>query len=285
MRVGVFLPPWGAAATPDDFDRTAAAVEELGYDSLWVGDHVVFPLGVRSLYPYDESGRSPFDPRAPLYEPITLLGYLAARTSRVRLGTSVLVLPIRHPVLTAKMVAVVAALARNRLVIGVGAGWMREEFEALGGDFTSRGAVTDEWIAVFRHLFEGGSEDRFAGRHVRFGPLGFVPRPDPSPPILVGGNSWAALRRAARTGDGWHPLRRPPEWVAERASELHASLEREGRDPSSFSIVYRGALGNDATATLAAYRDAGVDEFVIEVPDADTDARIEVIASVSRVVR
>ena len=163
MRLGAFLPPWGDQARPADFDLLAQSVEDLGYDSLWTGDHVVFPREVASLYPYNETRAFPFDRDQPLYEPVTLLAYLAGRTTSVRLGMSVLVLPMRNPVITAKMLAGIDNLTRGRLELGVGVGWLREEFEALAADFAARGEVTEEWITVLRQLWTAGSAGGFRG--------------------------------------------------------------------------------------------------------------------------
>ncbi len=175
MRLGAFLPPWGEHATPANFDRLAQEVEELGYHSLWTGDHVVFPRDVASTYPYNATGAFPFDRGQPLFEPITLLAYLAGRTSTVRLGVSVLVVPMRNPVVTAKMLAGIDALARGRLELGVGVGWLREEFDVLAADFAARGEVAEEWIAILRQLWTASQPTGFEGRHYRFSPLALVP--------------------------------------------------------------------------------------------------------------
>lgn len=287
MRVGVFAPPWGPTAHPTDFAAVSEAAERLGYQSLWVGDHVVFPHRVSSTYPYNETGSSPFDPSEPLLDPLTLLSWLAAKTTDITIGVSVLVLPMRNPVETAKMLADIAALSGDRLSVGVGVGWMREEFEALDADFSRRGQITDEWIAILRHLWEGRS-DAFDGEFYHFEPVGLAPRPGRLP-ILVGGNSPPALRRAARN-DGWHPIRMPADAVARRVDEVRALADAEGRDPGTFDIVYRGPilpepmppptpnsrrdLHTPIRRSLDAYRGAGVTEFIVEWPDATTSDRI-----------
>jgi probable F420-dependent oxidoreductase len=264
LKLGAFLPPWGPTATPDEIDEAILAIEGAGYASLWVGDHVVFPRRIESPYPYNSEHRSPFDPDQPLYEPATLLAYIAARTSRVRLGISVLVLPQREPLLAAKQLAVVDALSRGRLVTGVGVGWMREEFEALGMPFQDRGPRTDEWIAILRHAWTQPHES-FHGRFRSFEPLGMLPsRPIP---ILVGGQTAPALRRAAALGDGWNGVRLSPDEV--RAAV--ADLRRLGARPS-FEIVVRGPL--DDPRRLSDYLSAGVDEYVVEVPNATTAQRV-----------
>lgn len=247
MRLGAFLPPWGAAALPDDYDRVAEAVEACGYDSLWTGDHVLIPPSVRSRYPYNASGVSPFDPAAPHSEPLTLLAYLAARTRRARLGLSVLVLPLRHPLLAARMLAGVQSLSRGRLVLGVGVGWMKEEFQLLDADFERRAEVSERYLEVIRAQLGSGV------------------------PVLVGGQSSAALRRAARLGDGWHGIRLSPEEVAApraRLAELRGGLE-------GFEIVVRAPVRS--REEVEAYAAAGVTELIVEVPDATTAERVGVL--------
>lgn len=261
MKLGAFLPPWGPTATPDEIDETAHAIEEAGYASLWVGDHVAFPRSVESPYPYNEARRSPFDPDQPHFEPLTLLAYLAARTTRLRLGISVLVLPPREPLLAAKQLAGVDALCRGRLVVGVGAGWMREEFQLLDAPFANRGRRLDEYVAILRHAWIE-PERPFQGAHRRLAPFGMVPAR--RIPILVGGQSAAALRRAARIGDGWNGVRLDPEEAAAAAAGLP-------RRPD-FEIVVRGPL--EDRRLLDAYARAGVTEYTIEVPGVSTAGRV-----------
>jgi len=281
MWLGAFLPPWGEHATPADFDRLAREVEELGYRSLWTGDHVVFPWDVASPYPYSATGAFPFDRRQPLFEPITLLAYLAGRTSTVRLGVSVLVLPVRNPIVTAKMLAGLDSLARGRLELGVGVGWLREEFDALAADFATRADVAEEWIAILRQLWTASRPTGFEGRHYSFPPIMLVPRPDRPIPIAVGGNSRTALRRAARLGDGWHGVRLVPEQVADIVGYLRGRLSDAGRDPADFRVTLRTSIdARQAAQDLELYAAAGVDELIVEVPEASTDDRLKTLADV-----
>ncbi len=281
MWLGAFLPPWGEHATPADFDRLAREVEELGHRSLWTGDHVVFPRDVASPYPYNATGAFPFDRRQPLFEPITLLAYLAGRTSVVRLGVSVLVLPVRNPIVTAKMLAGLDSLARGRLELGVGVGWLREEFDAVAADFPARGDVAEEWIAILRQLWTASRPTGFEGRHYSFPPLVLVPRPDRPIPIAVGGNSRAALRRAARLGDGWHGVRLVPGQVAGMVGYLRGCLAEAGRDPADFRVALRTSIdARQAAQDLELYAAAGVDELIVEVPGASTDERLRALAGV-----
>jgi len=281
MRLGAFLPPWGHHATPADFDLLAGSVEDLGYDSIWTGDHVVFPRDVISSYPYNATGAFPFDRDQPLFEPVTLLAYLGGRTTTVRLGMSVLVLPMRNPVMTAKMLASIDNLTRGRLELGVGVGWLREEFEALAADFAARRELTEEWIAILRQLWTADSPTGFEGRHYRFAPLALLPRPDRPIPIVIGGNSRAALRRAAHFGDGWHGVRLAPEQVQEAVGRLRADLVDAKRDTAGFRVMLRTSVKpGDAARELESYAAAGVDELIVEVPDASTEERLSVLATV-----
>lgn len=281
MRLGAFLPPWGDQATPADFDLLARRVEELGYDSLWTGDHVVFPRDVVSPYPYNATGAFPFDRDQPLFEPVTLLAYLAGRTTTIRLGISVLVLPMRNPVMTAKMLADIDNLTRGRLELGVGVGWLREEFEALAADFAARGDLMDEWLTILRRLWTASSPTGFDGRHYRFPPLALLPRPGRAIPIVIGGNSRSALRRAARLGDGWHGVRLAPDQVHAAVRRLQADLADANRDLAGFRVVLRTSVNpENASRDLESYAAAGVDELIIEVPETSTEQRLRVLAAV-----
>ena len=281
MKLGAFLPPWGDQATPADFDLLAQGVEDLGYDSLWTGDHVVFPRDVVSPYPYNATGAFPFDRDQPLFEPVTLLAYLAGRTTTVRLGMSVLVLPMRNPVMTAKMLAGIDNLTRGRFELGVGVGWLREEFEVLTANFAARGELTDEWITILRQLWTAGSPTGFEGRHYRFAPLALLPRPDRPIPIVIGGNSRSALRRAARLGDGWHGVRLAPEQVRGAVRRLQVDLADANREPAGFRVVLRTSVNpEDAARELESHAAAGVDELIVEVPEASTERRLRVLATV-----
>jgi probable F420-dependent oxidoreductase len=281
LRVGAFLAPWGPLATPEHVTAMAHEVERSGIESLWVGDHVIFPRGTDSTYRYNDDGRSPFDPDEPHFESFALIAFLAGRTTRVHLGISVLVLAMRNPVLAAKMLGNLQTLSEGRLRVGIGVGWLREEFEALGADFTRRGAVTDEYLRLLRHLWTADPRP-FRGDHYRLPPVGFAPPPRPPIPVVIGGNSDPALRRTVRLGDGWHPLRLGPDELRRRRDVLRRLADEAGRDPGELTIVHRDrlldldqirsgpptgdALADRLAARLDEYRSAGVDEFVLEFP-------------------
>lgn len=200
VRIGVNVPNFGPGTDPGVLRGWAQTVEGLGYDLLMVSDHVAITPDVAAQYP------------APFYEPFTTLSWLAGITHRVRLGTTVLIVPYRHPLLTARMAANLQALSGGRLVLGVGVGWARQEFEALGVPYARRGRLTDEHLAAMRAAWADEAD---------YGAGGI--------PIWVGGNSDAGIRRAVRLGDAWHPLRHSLDWLRERVPRLKAIADEWGR--------------------------------------------------------
>ena len=248
MRYGFYLPTGGPTATRDGILALAHEGERLGLHSAMVADHIVFPVESRSTYPYTLDGKHPSVGDA--LDVFSILGVVAGATERLRLVTSVLVLPYRNPVLTAKMAASLDVLSAGRLTLGVGAGWLKEEFEALNSPaFEARGAVTDEWIAIFKQLWSR-SPASFDGRFYRFSEIRCEPFPvqQPHPPIWIGGHTRAALRRTARYGDGWHPVGAvaasplPPQEMRTHLDALKRLTEAEGRDFSALTISYKAAL-------------------------------------------
>jgi probable F420-dependent oxidoreductase len=247
MDVGLTIPTRGPLATPDQIATLARRAEELGFDHLSVSDHLVVPRNIGSRYPYSESGQWPGAASGECLEPFTLLAWLAAITSRPRLITAVAVIPYRLAMHTAKIAATIDVLSQGRLVLGAGAGWMKEEFEAVGAPpFEERGRVTDEYLHAFKILWTDDNP-RFEGRHVRFSEITFLPKPlqKPHPPIWVGGESPPALRRTVRYGDVWFPIgnnpHHPLDTVArfkEGVAQLHRVAEQNGRDPGSIGLAF-----------------------------------------------
>jgi len=240
MRIGFsLLNNWGIEDAQALIGLGTRA-EELGFDSVWVHDHV-FNVG----HVFDRIGGKPY------YEPLTVLGFVAARTSRVRLGTSVLVLPYHNAIRLAKTAATLDVLSGGRLVMGVGVGLIENEMQAMGSAFAQRGAITDEAIGVMRALWTE-DEPRFDGKHYRFAGMKFSPKPlqKPSIPIVVGGVSRAAIRRAARLGDGWQPLGLSPEALGQGIAALREEARACGRDVRSIPISIAMSL---ATARLGRY--------------------------------
>ena len=229
------LPTVGLDHSADLQLPVAEAAERLGFDSVWATDHALMSYERESQYPYGHSGTEiALNPGIGWLEPLSALSFVAARTERVGLGTSVLVLPYRNPVLVAQA-ATLHLLSGDRLILGVGAGWMREEFEALGLDPAERGARTDEYLAVLRTLWRDDPAS-FEGRFVSFEDvvLGLPPR-DSAPPLWVGGNTRAALRRALRHGDGWHGFEVYPEDIAAVRAQLAEPPRRWAATPPSSS--------------------------------------------------
>jgi probable F420-dependent oxidoreductase len=235
VKLGVQLPNIGILEGREAFVRTARAAEELGYDSVWTGDHVVFPVESASAYPYHRGGAYSPDPLI-AYDALIALAVVAGCTERVELGTGVLVLPQRNPLLLAKQLASIDSLSNGRLILGAGAGWLAEEFVALGApDFALRSDVLEEWVAILRSCWTD-DEPRFEGRHYRFDPIHFDPRPARPVPILIGGNSQAALRRAGRIGDGWFGTAVTLEEASASIAAVRRSAELAGRDPSLLTL-------------------------------------------------
>ena len=248
MKYGFTLPGRGHLATPERLGIIARKGEEFGFDTLLTGDHILVPKNISSVYPYTEGGEFPGSGSGESMEQITLLSYIAGQTSKIRLVTSVLIVPHRNPLIAAKSLATLDLLSGGRLVVGVGVGWMREEFQALGlPPFEERGAVTDEYIRAFKVLW---TEDapHFQGKYISFDDISFLPKPvqKPHPPIWVGGESRPALRRTAELADGWYPLGSNPTFPMGTPEQLKAGLERLagyaerfGRDPSTIETIYR----------------------------------------------
>jgi probable F420-dependent oxidoreductase len=221
VKIGVNLINFGPGATPESMGRWARVTEALGYHAILTSDHVAITPDVAARYP------------APFYEPFTTLGWLAATTRAIEIGTTVIIVPYRHPLETARMVANVDRLSGGRVIVGVGVGWARQEFETLGVPFTRRGALTNDYLAAMKAAW-GADVASYEGRFVTFKDVDTRPRPVrvPHPPLWVGGASDAALRRAVLHGDAWHPIRIRIDWLRDRGlPRLHEIAEAERRPP------------------------------------------------------
>jgi probable F420-dependent oxidoreductase len=295
MDFGVNLMTRGITGGPEGLLAMAGKAEALGFAHVTANDHIVVPDRIASRYPYSPDGAWPGARTGQCLEQVTVLGFLAAATRRVRLVTSVMVVPQRPAVLAAKALATVDVLSGGRLTVGVGVGWLDEEFRAVAAPpFGERGKVTDEFLAAFHELWTSDTP-RFDGRYVRFAEIRFDPKPvqKPRPPIWVGGEGQAALRRVARLGDGWYPVgsnpREPldtPGRYADRREMLQAELKRAGRDPGAIACAYlapgrcqpgeqRGPDGrrqpytgraSDVAADIAGFAPAGVAHFFLSFP-------------------
>ena len=283
MRIGIsLLNNWGVEDV-QALVGLASRAEELGFDSVWVHDHV-FNVG----HVLDRIGGRPY------YEPLTLLSFVAARTARVRLGTSVLVLPYHNPIRLAKTVATLDVLSEGRVILGVGVGAIEKEMEAMGSAFKERGAITDEAIAVMRTLWTE-DEPRFDGAYSRFAGMKFSPKPRQHIPIVIGGVSRAAIRRAARLGDGWQPLGLTPGALGQGMAALREEAQAAGRDvariPVSIALSLaasrpgRYALGTEAAeiaANAKKFTALGVDTLVVSGNTSDAAEARAAMETVAR---
>lgn len=244
MQFGVALPQLGPRARDpavrDHVRAVALAADRLGYDVVWTAEHLIFPSAIQTPYPY--GGRAPFDVTDPVLDVAATLAYVAAVTTRVRLGTSVIVLPYHHPIALAKALATVDVLSNGRLLVGIAGGWLREEFELLGVPFDQRGARTDEYLALIKRLW---TDDRvsFRGRFFSLDGAAFFPKPvqRPHPPIWVGGDSAAALQRVGRVGDGWMAVPRDLDHLAAGVEAIRRAAAAAGRDPATIGVASSGA--------------------------------------------
>ena len=242
LKVGLDVGIYGRLATREHILELAALAETSDCDAVWVADHVIFPTVFTSKYPYSPTGAFPLNmTQEPLLEPIATMGVLVGATRRVKIGTAVLVMPYRNPVLLGRMLATLDVLSAGRTMLGVGVGWLAEEFAALDArPFAARGRVTDECIEIIKRLCQGG-EVTFQGEHYHLQPVMSIPGSvqRPHPPILVGGTSQAALQRVARLGDGWLSTGMRPERLQERLGVLHRLCEAQGRRLTDLSLCHK----------------------------------------------
>jgi probable F420-dependent oxidoreductase len=247
MDFGFSIPTRGPLATRESMLALARRGEELGFTYLALPDHIVIPRRIDSPYPYNAARKMVAAADGDCMEQLTVMAFLAAATSRARLLSSVMVVPHRPAVFTAKALATLDVLSQGRVTVGIGAGWMDEEFQAIGAPpFKERGKVTDEYLRVFKALWTE-DDPRFDGKYARFENVSFQPKPvqKPHPPIWVGGESPAALRRVVALGDAWYPIGSNPEFplnTTDRFSQgiarLHDEARRLGRDPATIVLAY-----------------------------------------------
>jgi probable F420-dependent oxidoreductase len=308
MQFGFSAPVAGPLSTPGNLARIAQEGEAIGYDFASFSDHVVIPRDIEAKYPYSDTGEFPAGSRVDRHEQLTALAFIAGKTSRLRLVTSVTVVPHRPAVLLAKMLATIDVLSNGRLTFGIGAGWMKEEFVALGlPPFPERGAVTDEYLDACRELWTK-EDPKFDGRYVKFANILFEPKPvqKPHPPIWVGGESGPALRRTARIGDGWYPIGTNPQHRLDSMKRFQGGVERlrrlareAGRNPSQIALAYRvsgwgkslparaddgerrlfSGESADILGDLRAFRDFGVEHVDFGFPGANAE---ELLANMRR---
>lgn len=287
MKLGIFLPLIGArdaSALPQFLATAARTAEECGFHSLWFPEHVVLFDEFKSKYPYSPDGSLPMPAGYGMLEPFSAIAYAAAVTSKIRLGTGICIVPQRSAIYTAKQVADCDVLSGGRVDFGVGIGWLREEFQALGVEFEGRATRTREYLAAMKSLW-GDDVSEHQGHFLHIPPLRMFPKPlqQPHPPIIFGGHSDRALRRVADLGDGWFAFDVLPNEIVPHLEELNAVLLRRGRRPEDVQISASPYMkpGRDA-ATLRGYAEAGVDQVIQVVfaasPD-DVKKEIETLAA------
>ncbi len=293
LTFGLDVGVYGRLATREQILEIAELAETSGLDAIWVADHVVFPVTFTSKYPYSPTGAFPIDmTKEPLLEPIATMGVLVGATRRVKIGTAVLVMPYRNPVLLGRMLATLDVLSAGRMILGAGVGWLAEEFTALDArPFVARGRVTDECIEIVKRICQGG-EVSYQGEHYQLAPLvsnpGSVQRPHL--PVLIGGTSRAALQRVVRLGDGWLSTGLRPERASERLSVLRQLCVAQGRRFEDLSLSHKifinigearkGADGSRDTGTgspaeilddIRRLADLGYQSFIVRYRGSDAE--------------
>jgi len=260
MDFGIMFANVGPAVLPDYAASLGQLAEENGFESLWTVEHVVVPAGYESEYPYSPTGRMPGPEESPIPDPLVWLTHVGAHTTRIKLATGVLILPQRNPVVLAKEVATLDVLSGGRVVLGVGVGWLREEFEIIGVPFGERGPRTDESIEALRALWTQ-DEPAFHGTFFDFEGAKSYPKPaQGSVPIVVGGHTKPAARRAGRLGDGFFPARTSPDELKELLDEMTRAAKDAGRDPDAIEVTAGGAMDVDG---IKAFADLGVRRLVL----------------------
>jgi probable F420-dependent oxidoreductase len=264
MDVGLFVPLGNGNATPEIVRAVGREAEDRGFESIWVPEHVVLFDEYASSYPYSADGAFPGGSDSGMIEPLTALTYLAAVTDRIRLGTGICLVPQRNPVYTAKAVTDLDSLSGGRVEFGVGVGWLREEFEALGMPFDRRGRRTDEHLAIMRSLW-CDEVSEFHGELYDLPPCRMYPKPvqSPHPPIHVGGESDAAMRRVARLGQGWFSFNRLPADLPEPLERLDRALAAEGRSREDVTLSVSPYFHATTPEMVAQYAELGVDRLIV----------------------
>jgi probable F420-dependent oxidoreductase len=300
MKFGFYLPNHGPNARPERLARIAQQGDAAGFYCMVAGDHILVPNRVDSPYPYTLSGEFSGGETGEYFEQLTLLTFLAGITTNIRLVPSVMIVPYRPPLLAAKVLATLDVLSQGRLTLGVGVGWMEEEFVALDAPpFDRRGEVTNEYLRAYKELWTSDNPT-FEGEFCQFSDIQFLPKPvqKPHPPIWVGGQSRRAMRRAAELGNGWHPVGAipaaplEPEELAQNIAVMHRYAERAGRDPSEIEVSMKAPLYDSATTSdgprrrfagtpdqvlqdVQTYSDVGVSDIIFDIRGNDLNQALE----------
>lgn len=299
MEFGLHLPASSSTVASEDLIRFSRQAEALGFYCITVADHVIVPRNISVPYPYTMDGKYPGTGYH--LETLTTMSFLAGATQRIRFLTSVMIAPYRNPVITAKMLASLDVLSQGRVIVGLGVGWMKEEFENLKAPaYQERGRVTDEYIKAFRELWTS-EKPSFNGKYCTFSNIIFLPKPvqKPAIPIWIGGHSKQALRRAGELGDGWHPIGGvptiplEPDDVRKDLRMLEEYAHAAGRDPREIRVALKGSLfdrekqispgqrrrfmgsAEEIASDIRDYREAGVDTMIFDVRRASSTETLE----------
>ena len=270
MKFGLMFVNSGPFSNPDLLAHLATTAENAGFESLWTVEHVVIPKGYQTPYPYSKDGKIPGGEDVAIPDPLLPLGFIAAITKKIKLATGVMILPQRHPLYVAKELATLDILSGGRTILGIGSGWLKEEFDALGLDFHVRGARTDEAIQSLRAAWRDNPSS-FHGKHFNFGPLASFPKPaqPTGVPIHIGGHSPAAARRAGRLGDGFFPALNDATKLKELFSLMRDEAGKAGRDVDAIEL---SCIGRAAVEAVKPLQDVGIDRVILAPPGFDKDA-------------
>jgi len=272
MEFGFYLPNHGPTSRPGPLAEIAQAGDENGFECMVVGDHIIVPKSIKSVYPYTIDGEFPGGDTGEYLEQLTLLSYLSGITNRIKLVPSVMIVPYRNPILTAKILSTIDLLSNGRLILGVGVGWMEEEFKVMQSPpFNQRGKVTNEYLKIFKELWTS-EKPEFKGEFYSFSDIQFLPKPiqKPHPPIWVGGQSKAAIRRAVDLGDGWHPVGAipaaplEPSQISSELEYLKTYADSVDRDWSNMAIAMKAPLYDAQTDGANRRKFSGAESDILE---------------------
>jgi probable F420-dependent oxidoreductase len=264
VKYGIaFANTMGWATGPGALDAARAA-EAAGFESMWTVEHVVYPDGYASAYPYSPDGKMPAVPSTPIPDPLIWLAYIAGVTSTINLATGILILPERNPVVLAKELATLDSLSGGRVELGIGVGWLKEEFDALGVPWARRGARTDEYVGAMRALWASDGAS-FEGEFASFSNVSSNPKPARSIPIVVGGHSVSAAKRAGRLGDGFFPGKGSPSELSELMDVVRQTAADSGRDPTAIELTCStgGLFGSDPTGAVEEMAAIGASRLMV----------------------
>jgi probable F420-dependent oxidoreductase len=268
MKFGLMFVNSGPFSNHDLLAHLARTAEQCGFESLWTVEHVVIPKDYQSAYPYSKSGKIPGGENVPIPDPLLPLSFAAALTNKIHLATGVVILPQRHPLYLAKEIATLDLLSGGRVILGIGSGWLKEEFNALGLDFHTRGARTDEAIQAMRACWRDDVSS-FKGKHFNFGPVLSYPKPAHNDvPIHIGGHSAAAAKRAGRFGDGFFPALGEIPRLKELFGTMREAAQNAGRNPDEVEL---SCMARAATDSVKAVEDIGIARVVVAPPAFDKE--------------